>query len=53
MPRRAFTATQASKIQREMTIMTEMLHNIFVPRIGELTALSDDAPGGPIKRAKA
>jgi hypothetical protein len=48
-----FPATQALKIQREMTIMTETLHNIFVPRIGELSALADDAPGGPLKRAKA
>jgi len=47
-----FPAAQALKIQREMTIMTQTLHNIFVPRIGELSALSDDAPGGPIKRAK-
>jgi hypothetical protein len=48
-----FPAAQALKIQREMTIMTQTLHNIFVPRIGELSTLSDDAPGGPIKRAKA
>jgi hypothetical protein len=48
-----FPAAQALKIQREITIMTQTLHNIFVPRIGELRALSDDAPGGPIKRAKA
>src|SRR4030081_3276684 len=48
-----FPAAQALKIQREMTIMTQTLYNIFVPRIGELSTLSDDAPGGPIKRAKA
>lgn len=48
-----FPAAQELKIQREMTIITQTLHNVFVPRIGELSALSDDAPGGPIKRAKA
>jgi hypothetical protein len=48
-----FPAAQALKIRREMTIMTRTLHNIFVPRIGELSVLSDDAAGGPIKRAKA
>jgi hypothetical protein len=48
-----FPTAQELKIQREMTIMTQTLHNVFVPRIGELSALSDDAPGGPITRAKA
>ena len=47
-----FPAAQALKIQREMTILTQTLHNIFVPRIGELVALATDAPGGPIERAK-
>jgi ABC-type branched-subunit amino acid transport system ATPase component len=48
-----FPAAQELQIQREMTIMTRTLHNIFVPRIGELTALANDAPGGPVERAKA
>jgi hypothetical protein len=37
---------------QELTIMTQILHNIFVPRIGELVALATDAPGGRIERAK-
>jgi hypothetical protein len=47
-----FPAAQELQIQREMTIMTQILHNIFVPRIGELVALATDAPGGRIERAK-
>ncbi|MER8547750.1 MULTISPECIES: hypothetical protein [unclassified Mesorhizobium] len=47
-----FPAAQELQVQREMTIMTQTLHNIFVPRIGELTALASDAPGGPVKRAR-
>jgi hypothetical protein len=47
-----FPAAQELQIRHEMTIMTRTLHNIFVPRIGELAALANDAPGGPLKRAK-
>ena len=47
-----FPAAQELQIQREVAIMTQTLHNIFVPRIGELTALANDAPGGSVKREK-
>jgi hypothetical protein len=34
-------------------VTIETLHNIFVPRIGELAALADAAPGGPANRGVA
>jgi hypothetical protein len=48
-----FPAAQALGIQREVTVTIETLHNIFVPRIGELAALADAAPGGPANRRGA
>src|SRR5260370_40589673 len=48
-----FPAAQALGIQREVTVTIETLHNIFVPRIGELAALADAAPGGPAHRGSA
>src|SRR5690242_1990482 len=47
-----FPAAQELKIQREMTVATQRLHNIFAPRVGELGALANDAPGGPARRTK-
>ncbi|MFB9979324.1 hypothetical protein ACFSQQ_14030 [Mesorhizobium kowhaii] len=48
-----FPAAQDLRIQREVVVTTRTLHNIFVPRIGELSELADQAPGGPANRAKS
>jgi hypothetical protein len=48
-----FPAAQALRIQREVTVTIETLHNIFVPRIGELAAQADSAPDSPANRGVA
>src|SRR5258708_38126235 len=48
-----FPAAQALKIHRGRTIMTQTLHKILLPRIGERSASLHDAPGGPSKKANA
>lgn len=41
-------AAERIGLRREMKITVEPLYNIFVPRLQELTALADTAPGGPL-----
>jgi hypothetical protein len=48
-----FPAAQDLGIQREVSVTIHELHNIFVPRIGELSALVRGAPGGPSNRNTA
>lgn len=48
-----YPAAAALGIQRETTISVEQLHNIFAPRLEELPALADNAPGGPNAASRA
>lgn len=45
-----FPAAEALGIRRAAAIKVEPLHNIFVPRAGELARLADGAPGGRKRR---